>query len=177
MHGQDRGAALARLDAPRQAATRWENPLWVLPTPGWSDPERYALLLADQLLALRFAEPGDCALGSRLSLFSDVGLLLVEAGAPPERRQACAQAVEHALSGLAAGAVTRRDLQCAAAALWARLAADSDPLSLMHRLSRELWYLPRVPELQERRAALAVLGPADLGRALAAGWQRRVCWR
>lgn len=161
---------------PRQPETRRENPLWALPTPGWSDPELYALLLADQLLGMQSAGSGDCALGSRLTLFSDAGLLLVEAAALPERRPACRQAVECALRALAAGAVTRGDLQRAAAALHTRLAADSSPLSLMHRLGRELWYLPRVPELRERMAALAAVTPADLGHALAAGWRGRVCW-
>ena len=156
--------------------TRWENPLWALPTPGWPDPARYALLLADQLLGMRFRGSGDCALGSRLTLFSDAGLLLVEAAAVPERRPACRQAVERALGTLAAGTVTRGDLQRAAAALHARLAADPGPLGQMHRLGRELWYLPRVPDLQEHRTALAAVTPADLERALAAAWQGHAAW-
>jgi predicted Zn-dependent peptidase len=162
--------------APHQPETRWENPLWALPTPGWSDPQFPALLLADQLLAMRAAGSGDCALGSRLTLFSDAGLLLVEAAAPPERRPACRQAVDSALRALAAGTVTGGDLRRAAAALHTWLAADTDPLRLMHRLGRELWYLPRVPDRQERLAALAAITPADLEHALAAGWRDRVCW-
>lgn len=174
-----------RVPGPRQAGPGRENPLWALPTAGWSDPELYALLVAAQLVD--GAEPGllgtlagdgarDCALGARLTLFSDAGMLLVEAAAPPAQRRECRAAVERALAALAAGAVVQRDLDRVTAALGARLDAAEDPLAVVQRLGRELWYLPAVPGPDERRAALAAVTPDAVARVLGTAWRDHIAW-
>ncbi len=167
---------------PGTSSDRLENPLWALPMPGWTARDFHCLLLVERCCAAVAQQSASVRrppwlTGTRLTLFSDVGLLLIEAAAPVRQRADCHATLDRAFATLAASGLHKAILQRVADTLYAEVTDDSEPLRLVHRLGRELSYRSQVAQLQSHRAALDAVTPEAVGDVLRHAWQARRAWR
>lgn len=158
---------------------------WMLPCPGWTDPELHVTLLAADLLgggmhsrlyqALRVDRHLVYGVAARPVLFQDAGALVIDIACEAASAPDCRQEVEQAIHGLIAHGPTVETLQTAIAGMQARLSLeDDDPFARMQRLAMEAHYLGRHPSLAERHDELAALHPAAVSARLRQIWTHRL---
>lgn len=175
----DNGAHSMRLDS-EQCHLQW-----LLPTAGIHDPDYYALLLANQLLgggsASRLFQQLRENLGlvydihTRLDLYSDAGLWLIQTACDPDHAHLCRQAVTDTLTGLLRDGIAAQEMEIARRHLIAGLYLEQDdPEATMERLAREAIYLDHHPDTAHRIAALHAVTPAQVTTVLAQRWTRHL---
>ncbi len=161
----------------------WEQShlLWLLPTAGLQDPDYYRQLLANQLLGggsasrlfqeLRERRGLVYGIHSRLELYSDAGLWLIQTACDPAQRELCIGTVNATVTHLSTATIALEDLEIARRHLLAGLALEEDDLEgSMERLARESIYLGRHPGYEERAAALSAVTAGDVANALTRCW-------
>ncbi|HEX9626077.1 MAG TPA: pitrilysin family protein [Acidiferrobacterales bacterium] len=172
-------------DHGRRGAPGQAHLLWLMPTAGDADARGPAWLMANHALgggvssrlfqALREQRGLVYEIYSRVELYSDAGLWLVQTACDPRRAGECRAVVEDALAALAADGPTVEELDTARAQLDAELTLEADdPEAAMERLARDVIYRGRGRTVTEQRRALADVGTADVAAAVRASHARRL---
>ncbi len=155
--------------------------LWSMAAPSVSDERYPALVLANHLLGggvssrlfqeIREQRGLAYAIQSRLELYSDCGLWLIQTACEPDRAQECHQAVEDTLLRLMRNGPDADEVENSRNHLRASmLIAEDDPEENMERLAREAIYLKRHPTMEERLAQLAEITPETVMDNLSRAW-------
>lgn len=155
--------------------------VWTMKTLPIGDERYPSLLLANHLLGggvssrlfqeIRERRGLAYSIQSRLELYSDCGLWLMQTACEPERIEECRAAVEEILQQLiesGPGADEVENSRCHLRS--AMLIAEDDPEECMERLAREAIYLGRHWSTQERLAQLAEITPESVMTHLGQAW-------
>lgn len=154
---------------------------WLMPVPPMADPAYTALVFANHLLgagassrlfqALREERGLVYGVQSRLELYSDAGLWLIQTACDHEHAIECRQAVEDTVRGLIEQGPAPQEMENTRRHLRAGLLLEEDdPESGMERLAREAIYLQRHPALEERLAWIDAVSSQAVQSLLANAW-------
>lgn len=181
---------VSTLPAPRFASGRHRTRhdlaqshlVWAMKTLPIGDEHYPSLLLANHLLGggvssrlfqeIRERRGLAYAIQSRLELYSDDGLWLVQTACEPERTKECRAAVEDILQRLMTSGPHADEVENSRSHLRsAMLIAEDDPEECMERLAREAIYLGRHLSMPERLAQLAGVTPPSVMTHLGQAWR------
>ncbi len=156
--------------------------VWAMNAPAINDNERYpALVVANHLLGggassrlfqeIRERRGLAYAIQSRLDLYSDSGLWMIQTACEPERVDECRRAVEDTLQQLVRDGPAADELEISRDHLRASmLIAEDDPEECMERLAREAIYQQHHWSMAERLAQLTAVTPQDIKDVLRHAW-------
>ena len=156
--------------------------VWAMNAPAINDNARYpALVVANHLLgggasSRLFQEVRErrglaYSIHSRLDLYSDSGLWMIQTACEPERVDECRRAVEDTLQQLINDGPAPDELEISRDHLRASmLIAEDDPEECMERLAREAIYLQHHLPMEERLAQLTAVTPQAIKDVLAHAW-------
>jgi predicted Zn-dependent peptidase len=155
--------------------------LWVMPAPRIAHPDYPALLVANHALGgglssrlfqeLRERRGLVYTIDSRLDLYSDTGLWLIQTACEPKYSSTCRAAVEECVATLASHGPTPEELEVSQRHLRADFLTDEDdPEARVERLARDALYLGYCSTLEERLEQLARVKPQEAARVLYQAW-------
>ena len=160
---------------------------WLMPAPPIADPAYTALAFANHLLGagtssrlfqtLREERGLVYGVHSRLELYSDAGLWVIQTACDADRARDCRVTVADAVRGLIDRGPTPEEMENTRRHLRAGLLLEEDdPHARMERLAQEAIYLQRHPALEERLARIDAVTPPAVQSLLAAAWARTCYW-
>ncbi len=156
--------------------------VWAMNAPAINDSARYpALVVANHLLGggassrlfqeIRERRGLAYAIQSRLDLYSDSGLWMIQTACEPARVDECRRAVEDTLQQLMRDGPAADELEISRDHLRASmLIAEDDPEECMERLAREAIYQQHHCSTAERLAQLTAVTPQDIKDVLTHAW-------
>lgn len=157
---------------------------WLMPVPGFADTRRIARNVADALLGggyssrlfqeLRERRGLVYDVHTRLELYADTGLWLIQTACEPRQADACRKATEAVLADMIEAGPGGDELERVREHIGAALLIErDDPEAHTERLARESIYLGQVPDLDEYLRQLPEVSAGDVRRVLAEAWSRR----
>ncbi len=156
--------------------------VWAMNAPAINDSARYpALVVANHLLGggassrlfqeIRERRGLAYSIQSRLDLYSDCGLWMIQTACEPERVDECRRAVEDTLQQLMRDGPAADELEISRDHLRASmLIAEDDTEECMERLAREAIYQQHHWSMEERLAQLTAVTPQDIKDVLTHAW-------
>jgi predicted Zn-dependent peptidase len=156
--------------------------VWAMNAPALTDNAHYpALVVANHLLGggassrlfqeIREQRGLAYSIQSRLDLYSDSGLWMIQTACEPGRVDECRRAVEDALQQLMRDGPAADELEISRDHLRASmLIAEDDPEECMERLAREAIYQQHHWSMEERLAQLTAVTPQDIKDVLTQAW-------
>ncbi len=156
--------------------------VWAMHAPALTDNAHYpALVVANHLLGggassrlfqeIREQRGLAYSIQSRLDLYADSGLWMIQTACEPERADECRRAVEDTLLKLMRDGPAPDELEISRDHLRASmLIAEDDPEECMERLAREAIYLQQHLPMEARLAQLTAVTPQDIKDVLTHAW-------
>lgn len=156
--------------------------IWAMAAPPITDARYPTLVLANHLLGggassrlfqeIRERRGLAYSIQSRLDLYSDTGLWMIQTACEPERAQECQRAVEDTLQHLIQHGPAHDELETSRNHLRASmLIGEDDPEECMERLAHEAIYLKRHLTMAERLALLDSVTQQAVVEALEQAWK------
>lgn len=156
---------------------------WLLPVAAIDQPSHEAQILGNYILGggvasrlfqeLRERQGLVYGIHSRLELYSDAGLCLVQTSCEPRAAAHCARVVESILEQFASSGPTDAELAHARRHMRARLLIETDdPEAHMERIARDSIYLGRALDVEERLARVDAVDAAAVRAVFADAWDR-----
>lgn len=153
--------------------------LWLMPAPGGASPMLHTLHIANHILgggtSSRLFKQIRERLGlayhvsSRIDIYQDSSLWMIECGCDPKRQNQCQNAIAETLEDLARHGPTETEMALARQHLSATLMIDADnPEAIMERMARENFHLGRGLSLDQHLAHLDAATAWDVKNLVAA---------
>ena len=159
--------------------------LWLMPGPGGASPMLHTLHIANHILgggtsSRLFKEVRERLglayhISSRVEVYQDCSLWLIECGCDPQRQNECRDAIANAIKSLIDSGPTEAEMTLARKHLSATLLIDADnPEAMMERIARENFYLGRMLSVEQHLSQLEATTAWDVKNLIAAA-SRKPC--
>lgn len=162
--------------------------LWVMPAHGACSKLRACQSLANHMLAggvssflyqkIREELGLVYSIHSRIDVYSDCGLWMIQTSTHPENTRRCIEAIEQGIAEWIRNGPDHNELEQAREHVRSSLILENDDLEAsMEMIAREYIYLGKVPELEDRLREYDALTKTDLQQVLDTAWQQRAFFR